>query len=89
MYVGGYTDSADFPTHLALQDTLAGLKDGFLTRLLFGGSGLLYSTYFGGSQEDAVNDIAVNSYQQAYLTGETQSADFPHHGRRIRHDTER
>ncbi|MCO5195436.1 MAG: SBBP repeat-containing protein [Anaerolineae bacterium] len=77
VYVGGYTDSADFPTHLALQDTLAGLKDGFLTRLLFGGSGLLYSTYFGGSQEDAVNDIAVNSYQQAYLTGETQSADFP------------
>lgn len=77
VYVGGYTDSADFPTHLALQDTFAGLKDGFLTRLMFGGSGLIYSTYFGGSQEDVVNDVAVNGYEQVYLTGETQSADFP------------
>jgi hypothetical protein len=38
---------------------------------------LVYSTYLGGSNEDSVNAIAIDSSGAAYLTGPTQSADYP------------
>jgi Beta-propeller repeat len=41
------------------------------------GSTLLYSTYLGGSEQDASSDIAVDANGIAYITGETSSGDFP------------
>jgi len=38
---------------------------------------LLYSSYIGGSVDDAANGIAVDSSGQAYVVGYTNSADFP------------
>lgn len=38
---------------------------------------LLYSTYFGGSDEDSCSDVATDSQGNAYITGTAESADFP------------
>jgi hypothetical protein len=77
-YVTGYTASADFPTTAgAYNRTYGGNWDAFVTFLNTGGSSLVYSTYLGGSGQDAGGSIAVDSSLNAYVTGRTLSADFP------------
>jgi hypothetical protein len=77
-YVTGYTQSNTFPTTAgAAQTTLNGTEDAFVTKLNSDGSGLVYSTYLGGSGNDAGFGIAVGTNGYAYITGYTQSADFP------------
>ena len=49
----------------------------FVSKLAADGSSLVYSTYFGGSNGDFSNAIAVDSAGSAYVVGETLSADFP------------
>ena len=77
-YLTGFTDSADFLTTLgAFQNIAGGGRDSFVTKLNAAGSALVYSTYLGGSGYDLANRIAVDSSGDAYVTGETTSADFP------------
>lgn len=79
-YVVGATESIDFPTTAgAFQTTLAstGLDDAFVTMLNSSGSALVYSTYLGGTSTDVGTGIAVDSTGAAYVTGYTQSTDFP------------
>src|SRR5207302_10296134 len=78
-YVTGTTDSANFPTADPLQPAHGGGggDDVFLAKLNPAGSALVYSTYLGGSQSDVGNGIAVDSTDNVYLTGYTQSPDFP------------
>ncbi len=80
-YVMGSTVSSDFPTTSgAFQVTNAssnGSEDGFITKLNATGSSILYSTYLGGSGSDSCRAIAINSLGEAYVTGGTQSVDFP------------
>jgi uncharacterized repeat protein (TIGR01451 family) len=52
-------------------------KDSFVTKLSPGGGTLLYSTFLGGSGDDTVNDINVNSAGMAFVIGSTNSTDFP------------
>jgi hypothetical protein len=78
VYVTGATTSTDFPTTLgAIQTHIAGMKDAFITKLTSSGSGLVYSTYFGGSADDGGGGIAVDSLGNAYVAGSTLSTDFP------------
>ncbi len=76
-YVTGHTRSADFPTMDPLQPAFGGEIDLFVTKLNPAGSALVYSTYLGGSDNDTGWGIAVDSQGNAYVTGHTQSADFP------------
>ncbi|MBF0488536.1 MAG: SBBP repeat-containing protein [Nitrospirae bacterium] len=77
-YVAGFTASTDFPvTSGAYQTTLKGTSDVFITKLNATGTALVYSTYLGGSGSDDVYSIVVDSSGNAYVTGETYSADFP------------
>jgi hypothetical protein len=77
-YVTGFTTSMNFPrTGTAVQATLAGSNDAFVTKLDPTGSTLVYSTYLGGSGSEAASDIAVDSLGNAYVTGATLSPDFP------------
>ena len=78
-YLTGSTCSSDFPTVNPLQASLKGACDGFVAELNATGSALVYSTYLGGSGTvgDGGTGIAVDSAANAYVTGYTNSTDFP------------
>jgi len=78
-YVTGIAGSADFPTTVGAWDTtLNGGSDAFVTKLNPAGAALVYSTYLGGALQEAFRlSIAVDSAGNAYVTGDTYSADFP------------
>ncbi len=78
-YVTGCTDSADFPTKNPFQGIYFYYNDVFVTKLSPGGNTLLYSTYLGGSSYDYGRGIAVDSNGSAYVTGYTESTNFPIH----------
>ena len=77
IYVTGHTASSNFPIASAVQTRLNGAEDAFVTKLNAAGTRILYSTYLGGSNVDAANAIAVDSFGQAYIGGDTSSTDFP------------
>jgi Beta-propeller repeat len=54
-----------------------GDADAFITELNPSGSDLVYSTYLGGAKYDFAHAIAVDGSGSAYITGETESSDFP------------
>ena len=77
-YVTGVTDSTNFPLMNALQPTYGGGNDdAFVSEINPSGSALVYSTYLGGSAQDAGFGIAVDSSGNAYVTGGTVSTNFP------------
>jgi hypothetical protein len=79
-YVAGATASSDFPTVNPFQAMRRnGSVDitGFVSKVSPDGSQLLYSTYLGGTESDAIGSIAVDGQGQAYVTGGTLSVDFP------------
>jgi len=71
------TESYNFPCINAYQSTPTGKLDSFIVKLNSSGSSLIYSTYLGGSRDDAAFDIALDSSGNAYLAGETIPTDFP------------
>ncbi len=78
VYVTGATDSPDFPTTPDAYDTIYnGSNDAFVTKLSIAGNSLIYSTYLGGNDYDRGSGIAVDDSGCAYVTGPTDSDDFP------------
>ena len=75
-YVTGSTDSANFPT-TAGAFTSGGNGDAFVTKLNPAGAGLDFSTYLGGTGSDEGLAIAVDASGNAYVTGDTDSSNFP------------
>ena len=77
-YVTGSTSSTNFPTTTnAIQPASGGGEDAFVTMLNSTGTGLVYSTYLGGSGDEEGKGIAVDSRGHAYVTGFTSSINFP------------
>ena len=77
-YVAGTTLSPDFPTTDAFQPECVGaLVNAFVAKLTPDGSALAYSTFLGGSSRDGGEAIAVDALGAAYVTGVTESTDFP------------
>ncbi|HUX85774.1 MAG TPA: SBBP repeat-containing protein, partial [Chloroflexota bacterium] len=80
-YVTGYTWSSDFPTTTgAYSTTYGGGEDAFVTELdpaASGAASLLYSSYLGGQSTDYGSGIAIDGSGFIYVTGTTQSSDFP------------
>ncbi len=77
-YVTGFTNSSDFPTTSgAYQTTYSGAMDSFVTKLNPAGSDLVYSTYLGGTNDDLIHNISLNTVGNAYVAGETYSTNFP------------
>jgi hypothetical protein len=75
--VTGYTDSINFPALNPYQTTLQGTHDIFVTKLSSSGNSLIYSTYLGGGGVDMGIRIAVYDSGYVYVTGYTESSDFP------------
>jgi hypothetical protein len=79
-YVSGWTGMTNFPTKNPIQATLAGDENVFVTTLNSSGSGLLFSTYLGGSSSYAFDfgfGLALDSANNIYVTGLTTSSNFP------------
>ncbi|MBI2821710.1 MAG: SBBP repeat-containing protein [Acidobacteria bacterium] len=76
-YITGFTDSTNFPIVNALQATKGGSSDAFVAKLNPSGSALVYSTYLGGSSVDQASGIGVDAFGNAYVTGGTNSPNFP------------
>jgi uncharacterized repeat protein (TIGR01451 family) len=77
-FIAGATSSSDFPASAgALQSTKAALSDGFVTKLNASGTGILFSTFVGGSGDDSANAIAIDAGGNVYLCGTTASNNFP------------
>jgi hypothetical protein len=76
--VAGSTFSANFPTTGGAYDTSHnGGSDGFLVVMNSSGTGLIYSTFFGGTGTDIITDLGADNSGNVYLTGYTDSTDFP------------
>jgi hypothetical protein len=87
-FIAGATDSTNFPFRNAIPGgtnisgmfnkyASAYLADAFVAELDAGGSNLIYSTYLGGGAADAAYGIALDSSDNAYVTGFTYSTNFP------------
>lgn len=85
-FVTGFTDSANFPTTKTLFSKIKGpinahtqtyAVDAFVTELNPDGTGLVYSTFLGGSSMDAAYGIALDDAGNAYIAGYTYSTNFP------------
>ncbi|MBZ5656604.1 MAG: Ig-like domain repeat protein [Acidobacteriia bacterium] len=77
VYVTGDTDSGDFPTRNPIQPTHHWSRDAFVTKINVEGDALVYSTYLGGNNWDTGWGIAVDSFGNAHVRGDTISTDFP------------
>ncbi len=78
VFIAGATASADFPIKGGAYDTLYnGGTDAFVAKLNKNGSDLMLSTFIGGSDEDTGYDVVLGADGAIFITGSTDSADFP------------
>ncbi len=76
VFVTGYTGSTNFPTTGGFDTTLGGAQDAFVTRFASTGS-IAFSSYLGGAGSETGTGIAVDAAGNAFVTGNTDSTDFP------------
>jgi len=78
IFLSGVTNSTSLSvTPGAYQSTYGGGGDAFVSVLDPSGFFNLYTTYLGGSGLDTAQGVAVDPAENAYVTGTTQSSDFP------------
>lgn len=82
IYLVGGTHSADFPVTAGAYDTsFNGEKDWggdvYVTKINPSGSGLVFSTFIGGSAQETATGIAVDLQGNVVIAGATLSPDFP------------
>ncbi len=84
-YVGPSNGDLNFPTTTGARSIKVGGADGVVVKLNATGSGLIFSTYFGGTVDsnggslfdNYVYGIAVDAADNFYVTGTTGAANFP------------
>jgi uncharacterized protein (TIGR03437 family) len=78
MYVLGTTTTSGFPVKNPIQATFGGgLTDLVIAKLTPAGDSIVYATYFGGNDEEIALGLAVDAIGNVYVTGSTDSPDFP------------
>ncbi|GAA5185716.1 hypothetical protein GCM10023322_30340 [Rugosimonospora acidiphila] len=79
-YVTGFTQSSTFPTTPGAFDRTGSANDdldAFVSKLNPTGTGLVYSTFLGGSNFEWGRDIALDAAGDVYVAGQTKSSNFP------------
>jgi PKD repeat protein len=78
-YVAGQTRASSFPTTNGayITDMVGQEQIGFVTKFKSDGSDLIYSTFIGGSGEDMIRSLAVDTNGNATLVGYTGSSNYP------------
>lgn len=76
IFIGGYSDSSDYPLLDAIQSGMAGVRDAVVSEFDSSG-GLVFSTYLGGSAADECWSLAAGPNDWIYAAGWTLSGDFP------------
>ena len=80
-YIGGTARGPGLPvTAGTIQSEFhgaAGYRDGVVLKLDAGGGQILFATYLGGSREDFITAVALDSEANVYVGGDTNSVDFP------------
>ena len=76
-YVSGSAGSTDFPVTPGAFDTLPDGSSAFVSKLNPAGSTLVYSTVLDGIGDESANAIVLDAVGNAWVTGITNSADFP------------
>jgi hypothetical protein len=88
-YVTGYTSSTNFPTRSPIQTNISGTippgytvppLDLFITKILPSGSNLVFSTFYGGADDDIGQAIALDANTNIFVVGQTISTNFPTSG---------
>ncbi|HXK63003.1 MAG TPA: gliding motility-associated C-terminal domain-containing protein [Bacteroidales bacterium] len=78
IYIGSTTFSNDFPiTAATFQPSYKGKQEGVVCKFDRTLSYLNWSSYLGGSNDEGIFSIDINSYGDLYVTGGTTSSDFP------------
>jgi gliding motility-associated-like protein len=78
VYVASCTQSTNFPvTAGCVQSANAGMQDGCVFKLNSALTSLMWSTYIGGSANDAAYNLAIDNSNSVYFTGGTESSNFP------------
>jgi len=79
IYIGTTTYSPDFPTTPGVfgPSFNAGQKDGCLLKMSFDASSLIWSTFLGGSKDDAIFSMKIDEEENVVVCGFTKSNNFP------------
>ncbi len=79
IYITGYTNSPNFPTYNAYNDTHGGDYDVFLTKLNATGNGLVFSTFIGANDTEYGYSLVLDANNNIHIVGTTKSPSFPTH----------
>ena len=83
LFAGGIVFGTGYPITTGAYDAAFNGGEGAfnidvgITKFNATGTSLLYSTYLGGSGNEAPNSIVSNDQQELYILGVTSSSDFP------------
>lgn len=78
VYVASSTNSTDFPvTPGVFQSSLSGMQDGCVFKLNANLSTLIWSSFIGGTNDDAAYSMQFSSTGEVLVTGGTDSPNFP------------
>ncbi|MGC8957183.1 MAG: SBBP repeat-containing protein [Candidatus Kapaibacteriota bacterium] len=77
VYLGGTTNSTDFPLKNPISNSINGLYDAFVTKLSSSMNSLIYSTYVGGNKDDITVSAQIAPDKGFYVCGYTESTNLP------------
>ena len=75
--ITGYTQSTNLHTLNAFQNFTQGSFESFVAKFTNDGTSLIFSSYFGGTNQDIGYGVTVDAADNVLVTGETVSSDFP------------
>lgn len=76
IYVTSSTRSSDIPMTSGFDNTINGGQDAIVAKFNSNLSGLIYSNFIGGSQNDCGNGLYINKNNEVYVTGGTCSGNL-------------